>query len=165
MFLRIQIIEEKIIIGKKIMTTLAANNMATVFGSFMPSVKNILHRPNSEIISMQVYSPLLDWNTFTENTLFEKWAACEVYNVESTYTDLEYFTIPSGLYAVFLHKGDSKNAAQTFQYIFSEWLHSSEYNLDNRPHFEILGDKYIRENENSEEEVWIPVIKKQDNYS
>ncbi len=64
---------------------------------------------------------------------------------------------PSGLYAVFIHKGDASTAPKTFEYIFGTWLPNSEYLLDNRPHFEILGEKYKNEDPNSEEEVWIPI--------
>ena len=50
-----------------------------------------------------------------------------------------------------------------FQYIFTNWLPNSEYELDNRPHFEILGDKYINGSADSEEEIWIPVKYKKEN--
>jgi len=34
---------------------------------------------------------------------------------------------------------------------------SSDYELDNRPQFEILGQKYKNNDPSSEEEIWIPV--------
>jgi AraC family transcriptional regulator len=34
---------------------------------------------------------------------------------------------------------------------------NSKYLLDNRPHFETLGEKYKNEDPSSEEEVWIPI--------
>jgi AraC family transcriptional regulator len=46
-----------------------------------------------------------------------------------------------------------------FTYIFTRWLPASGYQLDNRPHFEILGDKYKNNDPESEEEIWIPVRK------
>jgi len=36
-------------------------------------------------------------------------------------------------------------------------LPNSDYELDNRPHFEILGKKYKNNSADSEEEIWIPV--------
>lgn len=71
------------------------------------------------------------------------------------------FILRGGLYAVFIHKGDASKAAQTFQYIFGTWLPNSAYVLDDRPHFEILGEKYKRDSPDSEEEVWIPIKKKE----
>jgi AraC family transcriptional regulator len=70
---------------------------------------------------------------------------------------METFVLPSGLYAVFLHRGDTKEFTNAFQYILQKWLPSSEYDLDNRPHFEVLGDKYKNNDPNSEEEIWIPI--------
>ncbi|MDP5096829.1 MAG: GyrI-like domain-containing protein [Flavobacterium sp.] len=37
---------------------------------------------------------------------------------------------------------------------------NSEYQLDNRPHFEILGAKYKNNAPDSEEEIWIPIKRK-----
>jgi AraC family transcriptional regulator len=42
-------------------------------------------------------------------------------------------------------------------YIFNTWLPKSGYQLDRRPHFEILGEKYKNNNPDSEEEIWIPI--------
>jgi AraC family transcriptional regulator len=44
-----------------------------------------------------------------------------------------------------------------FQYIYSTWLPASGYALDNRPHFELLGEKYKQGSPHSEEEIWIPI--------
>jgi PhnB protein len=58
---------------------------------------------------------------------------------------------------VFLYHGAADDAANTFGYILGEWIRDSDYDLDNRPHFEILGEKYKNESPDSEEELWIPV--------
>jgi AraC family transcriptional regulator len=55
--------------------------------------------------------------------------------------EMEKFVLPGGLYAVFYHKGIYTDT-DIFQYIFGTWLTASEYELDKRPHFEILGCKY-----------------------
>lgn len=74
---------------------------------------------------------------------------------------METVEIQEGLYAVFKYKGDQSGIASFFNSIYTEWLPSSNYQLDNRPQFEILGDKYKNGNPNSEEEIWIPVKQKQ----
>ncbi|MEP7234441.1 MAG: GyrI-like domain-containing protein, partial [Ignavibacteriota bacterium] len=45
----------------------------------------------------------------------------------------------------------------TFQYILRTWVPNSNYELDDRPHFEILGEKYKKDDPSSEEEIWIPI--------
>ncbi len=47
-----------------------------------------------------------------------------------------------------------------FQYIFGSWITKSEYILDDRPHFKILGDKDKNADPDSEEEIWIPIKKR-----
>ena len=47
--------------------------------------------------------------------------------------------------------------SKTFQYIFGTWMPDSGYKWDNRPQFEILGEKYKNNDPSSEEEIWIPI--------
>ncbi len=70
---------------------------------------------------------------------------------------METYILQGGLYAVFIHKGVAKTADVTFQYIFTDWLPGSYYLIDNRRHFEILGEKYKNGDPASEEEIWIPI--------
>jgi AraC family transcriptional regulator len=74
---------------------------------------------------------------------------------------MESFTLTGGLYAVFIHKGAASTGPKTFRYIFETRLPNSKYSIDNRPHFEILGEKYKNEDPDSEEEVWIPIKPKE----
>ena len=69
---------------------------------------------------------------------------------------MEAFILTGGLYAVFDYKGLNTDHS-IYQYIFGTWLPNSDYVLDNRPHFEILGDKYKNNDPTSEEEIWIPI--------
>jgi len=70
---------------------------------------------------------------------------------------MKTITSPEGLYAVFVHKGAASEGPKTYQYIFTTWLPASDYQLDNRPHFAIMGEKYKGEDPGSEEELWIPI--------
>jgi AraC family transcriptional regulator len=70
---------------------------------------------------------------------------------------MKAFELPAGLYAVFLHRGPASEGQRTFQYIMGTWLPASGYELDSRPHFELLGEKYKNDLPDSEEEIWIPI--------
>jgi AraC family transcriptional regulator len=113
----------------------------------------------TELYSLQCY-PGSYFKMFNPATKFEKWALIEVSGFDAVPEETESFKLPEGLYAVFQYKGATKAAAPIFQYIFETWLPNSAYQLDHRPHFEILGDKYKNEDLNSEEEIWIPVKSK-----
>ncbi len=135
--------------------SLANNKTAELWKSFAPRCKEISNNISNDLISMQVYEPSYFAN-FNPTNEFVKWATVEVTNFDSVPADMETFILPGGRYAVFEYKGSS-NDPSIFQYIFGTWLPSSEYVLDNRPHFEVLGDKYKNNDPTSEEEIWIPV--------
>jgi AraC family transcriptional regulator len=94
---------------------------------------------------------------FKPNNQFERWATVEVSDFNNVPEEMETFLLPAGLYAVFLHIGDAKTFVNNFKYIMEIWLPNSEYVLDNRPHFEVLGEKYKNNDPHSEEEIWIPI--------
>jgi AraC family transcriptional regulator len=153
---RIETITEKKLVGKRMKMSFADNKTGKLWRSFMPRLKEIQNKIGTELYSMQIYTPSFFMN-FNPKTDFEKWATIEVTDFDTVPDEMETFTLKDGLYAVFLYKGAASAAAKTFQYILETWLPESEYTLDNRPHFEILGKKYKHEDPGSEEEIWIPV--------
>ena len=136
--------------------SLSDNKTLELWQSFMPRRKEIENSIGTELYSMQSYDPLY-FDRFNPNASFEKWATIEVSDFDGIPKEMEAITLTAGLYAVFLYKGGASGASQIFQYIFENWLPNSEYHLDHRPHFEILGEKYKPNDENSEEEIWIPI--------
>jgi len=117
--------------------------------------KDITNKLTNDLISMQVYKPT-HFADFKPGNVFEKWATVEVTNFDNVPSDMEPFTLTGGLYAVFEYKGLSSDNS-IFQFIFGKWLPNSGYDLDDRPHFEVLGDKYKNDDPTSEEEIWIPI--------
>jgi len=107
---------------------------------------------------MQVYNDNYFQN-FNPKNEFVKWATVEVQDFNNIPNDLMPFTLKEGLYAVFSYKGLSSDNS-IFQHIFNKLLPNSIYVIDNRPHFELLGEKYKNNDPNSEEEIWTPVKEK-----
>lgn len=157
----IKVISDKKLIGKPLKMTIANNLTFELWRGFMPRLKEIKNRATTDLISMQVYNPQLHFSSFNEHTLFTKWAAAEVSSFDYVPDDMETFLLKGGKYAVFLYKGAASQAAATFNYIYNIWLPASQYELDNRPHFEVLGDKYKNNYPDSEEEIWIPIKMKE----
>jgi len=157
MFLRTENIPSKKLIGQRIKMSLAENRTFELWKNFMPKRNEIKNKVSTELISMQIHDPSLDFKNFNLNTIHEKWAAAEVSDFNEIPEGMETHVLKGGLYAVFLHKGAASEGHKTFQYIFGTWLPNSEYELDKREHFEILGDKYKNNDPNSEEEIWIPI--------
>ena len=74
---------------------------------------------------------------------------------------IQPFHLEGGLYAVFRYIGMPQDFAPIFRYIFSEWLPQYGYDVDSRPHFELLGAKYNNGDPNSEEDIYIPIRPKE----
>ena len=153
---RIETLAEKKLIGKRMIMSFSNNKTFELWRSFMPRRKEIQNNIGAEFYSVQIYKPLF-FDNFNPTTEFEKWATIEVSDFDTVPDEMETLTLTGGLYAVFLYHGIASSAAKTFQYILGTWLQNSGYILDDRPHFEILGDKFKNEDPNSEEEIWIPI--------
>ena len=151
-------LKEKKLVGKHMTMNLIDNKTAELWKNFMPLRKDIKQVNGIELYSLQVYEATY-FKKFNPANPFEKWAAVEVTSFDAIPEGMEPFNLESGLYAVFLHQGSSTDTS-TYQYIFGNWLPGSEYELDHRPHFEVLGEKYKNNDPDSEEEIWIPIKKK-----
>ena len=158
---RIEILAEKKLVGKRTKMTFSNDRTFELWKSFMPQRKEIKNKSTTDLFSMQVYNESFDFKNFNQETEFEKWAAVEVSDLDTIPDKMEFYILTGGLYAVFIHKDAAGTGPKTFQYIFETWLPGSDYVLDNRPHFEILGEKYKNEDPDSEEEIWIPVKPKE----
>lgn len=151
-------IEKKQLIGARIRCSLKQEKTGSLWQHFMPKRNQIKNRINKDYISgVKFYEPL-DLSTFDEETEFEKWAAVEVSHPEDIPEGLEALEIEGGKYAVFIHKGLSKDFQKTKEEILRVWLPDSGYTLDDRVHFDVMGEKYYGPSDaNSEEEIWIPI--------
>lgn len=155
---RLEVVKEKKLVGKRMKMSLAEDKTFELWRSFMPERMKIQNRVSNEFISMAIYNEPLQLRPPVQQ--FEKWAAIEVSDFNKVPEGMETFTLPSGLYAIFDYKGLNTDD-RIFIYIFTQWLPASNYELDDRPHFEVLGEKYKNNDPDSEEEIWIPVRLKQ----
>ncbi|MCL6267364.1 GyrI-like domain-containing protein [Flagellimonas myxillae] len=145
----------KKLVGMHLTMSLANNRTFELWSKFKKKADQIKDRVSSDFISMQLYDTAY-FASFNPAAIFEKWATVEVANHDNIPAEMYPFVLPKGLYAVFYYKGSSTDNS-IFQHIFTEWLPNSGYQLDNRPHFEVLGSRYKNNDPNSEEEIWIPI--------
>lgn len=153
---RIERYPKKLLVGQHQPMTFANHNTQQLWQSFIPKVKELKNRIGTDLFSLEIY-PIGYFDSFNPQVLFEKWAAVEISEPPSTITGLDLLTIPAGDYAVFIHKGPVAEGPKTYQYIFEIWLPSSTYQIDDRPHFAVMGEKYKPNANESEEEIWIPI--------
>jgi AraC family transcriptional regulator len=156
----IKVIEAKKLVGISESMNLIENKTAMLWQNFMPKRHLIKNINGNHFISMQIYDNEY-FAKFNPDNKFTKWACTEVTDFETIPFGMQTIILPAGKYAIFKYKGLATQAAPFFEYIFTQWLPNSNYELDNRPHFEVLGEKYHPNNPQSEEEVWIPIEDKQ----
>ena len=158
---RILEIKEKLIVGHCITTSLAENATFSLWSKFRAQQSAIKNKLNTDLYSVEVFSSDLKFNQFNPNTKFEKWAAVEVIDLDNVPEGMQTLTIKAGFYAIFIHHGPASAFPRTAQFIHGQWMPQSEYQLDDRPHFEIMAKDYKGPNHpEAEEEIWIPIKNK-----
>jgi AraC family transcriptional regulator len=150
---RVEFVSEKKLIGNKLKMSFVADKTFQLWSGFMPRHKEIKNRLGTHKFSLQNYSENFQLDP---SASFVKWATVEVLDFEAIPEGMETYTIKEGMFAVFNYNGPSKNALPIFEYIFKTWLPNSLYELDNREHFEILGENY-NPHGNADEEIYIPI--------
>ena len=130
----ITITEKKIIGMKSEICHNEYGKIVDLWKCFMPNKKNI-KTINNELIAMQVYADFMNIDD-----AYDIWACAEVTDFENIPDAMETFVISKGKYAVFHQKG--VDASGLYQRIMTQWLPNSEYEIDARPHFQVMGEKY-----------------------
>lgn len=148
-------LKETKLIGMAMEMSLTNNRTGELWKDFRGRDREIQNRVSADFISLQQYSPNYFQNIHPNNS-FVKWACVAVSDFEFVPVGMRTLVLSSGQYAVFHYQGSSADSS-IFQYIYGEWLPNSDYTLDDRPHFEVLGPDYKNNDPSSREEIWIPI--------
>ena len=126
------------------------HKIIALWKQFMPNKFKVTNTLNEELIALQNYKD------FSNTKLaFDIWACAEVSDLNYIPQGLSGLTISAGEYAIFVLKG--MDVAALYRQILSEWLTNSGYEVDSRPHFQVMGKKYINNSDKSEEDVYLPI--------
>jgi AraC family transcriptional regulator len=138
--------------------SLAEDTTAVLWSRFMPRRHEIQNKKGTAFYSVEVYPDLSFFSVFDPGRTFEKWAAIAVDSFSDPLPEgMEKLVIDQGLYAVFTYRGLPSEARGFYRYIYGEWIPGSDYQVDDRPHFGLMGAGYKGEDPNSEEEIWVPL--------
>lgn len=149
---RIEIIDPKKLVGFSITTSFQEDKTPTVWRKLMMRRNEITSRISDHLFSLQIYP-----ENFTPDQSFTKYALAEVSDFENVPNDFETFKLESEKYLVFTYKGKAENGPELFGYIFQTFIPENNFEVDDRPHFEIFGEDYNPSDENAQEEIWIPI--------
>lgn len=156
-FSRISLQSDKLLVGIAAKMSVASDATPSLWQRFMSRKKEIQNTVSEVLYSVQSFSESDGFASFTPETVFEKWAAVEVANRDCVPDEMQLFVLRAGHYAVFDHFGPPSEFPKTLNFIFSQWLPKSEWQLDDREHFEMLLPDWRADDPNAREEVWIPV--------
>lgn len=145
--------------GVHLQISIAENHTGLLWQQVMPFVKRNFGGRHVDLYSVELY-PSNYFMQFDQFLSFEKWAAMTYDVVETIPEGWEVLEIPAGLYVVFTYRGDLESAPTFYGKIFGEWIPQSVYDVDHRPHFALMGEKYIHDHPDSEEEIWVPILAK-----
>ncbi|MEL6987076.1 MAG: GyrI-like domain-containing protein [Bacteroidota bacterium] len=141
----------KVLIGMYDEMSVNEDNTRTLFQTFMPR-RNEVNRISEFVFDLRTYTSDY-FLRFDPSKTFRKYALVEVEDGERCPEDMTVYYFVGGKYAVFYHKGNDN----PFPYIYGEWLPASGFVIDERPHFEILSEKYRPGDPESEQEIYIPI--------
>lgn len=156
---RIETISEKKLIGHVIDMSLTNNKTFELFSGFMPLRNQVTNSISSDIYEVMIYEHM-HFKNFDINKSFQKWATAEVSDFKNVPEGMSTLIIEKGLYAIFKFKGLPVQFGVLMNYVLTKWLPQSKYQLDTRPHFNVLGDAYKTNDPESEEDVYIPIKEK-----
>ncbi|MCA0132761.1 GyrI-like domain-containing protein [Winogradskyella alexanderae] len=151
---KIETVDKKYVIGmQSSMHHGEMQQIIALWKQFMPNKYKIDNNVGQELIALQYYANFND-----TRQPYDIMACTEVTDLKNIPDGLVGFTIPKGEYAVFVLKGT--DAGGLYRKILSEWLPTSGCVIDDRPHFQVMGKKYINGSEKSEEDFYIPIKSK-----
>ncbi|QKG56060.1 GyrI-like domain-containing protein [Hymenobacter sp. BRD128] len=153
---RFETLPETPLAGQRQRLSLLADTTAALWQSFGQRLRARPFARSAERYSVQRYDATY-FRPFRPEALFEKWAAVAVARAADVPADLELLVLPAGHYAVFDYQGPASGGPAVFRHLLLEWLPASGYELDDRPHFEVLSAHYRPDDPTAEEQIWLPV--------
>lgn len=123
------------------------------FSPFMSQIPNRVDK--SQCFGVELYT-----DSFMKSKQWHYMTAVEVSSVETIPIWGVAKTLPPNLYAVFTHKGTIKTITQTFDYIYSQWLSNSGYEIAAPYDFEFYDHRFKNGQEDSELDIYLPVRQK-----
>lgn len=156
-----KMIDEKKVIGMgtKFISTLSPDNnnqtvIPALWGKYVPRGQEINSRISDADLGV-CFDPGKDKSHPDECFYI---AGTEVKNTDQIPEGMMTMTVPAGRYAIFTHKGAIDKLRMTMKYIYGSWLPKSGEKLRDAPDLEIYDQRFKPDSENSELDIYIPVV-------
>jgi AraC family transcriptional regulator len=157
---RIVEVADRQLVGMKTNTKLMDNQIPKLWQTFMPRRFEVKNALKTGFFAVHEHAEGTNFQNFTPATEYTSWASIEVSQQADLPEGMEARSLSGGTYAIFIHKGPAANFKTTMDFIYRQWLPTSDYELDQRDQFELMAEDYLGpQHPEAEEEVWIPIRK------
>ena len=146
--------EELKVVGIKIRTTVDNSKIPQLWNYFVPRIDELSEVAVPEC-SLGIC--LYEGEEFVDGEEFSYLAAVVVKNDSMIPEGMEYYVIPKTKVAVFTHTGSTDNLAETYNYIFEEWLPQSGYQVAEADDLEWYDNRFTYGSEDSQMDIHIPI--------
>ncbi len=143
-------------IGMQLSTRTDENKIPLLWDSFiirMPELDDVAVPDCS--LGICIHDSIKEYDEFTA---FDYLAAKVVKNLDVIPQDMIAYEIPATLVAVFTHQGSLDSLAETYEYIYDEWLPQSGYSLADGDELEWYDARFVYDSEDSQMDIHIPIV-------
>jgi AraC family transcriptional regulator len=145
------------LIGLSTTLTLHTFNPSVVWREFRQQFREMEDGYDGHLYNVKVLPPSCSLSELTPAKEFTLWAAREFNPPHAYPANWKTLLIPKGEYAVFNYKGNAANFASFYRNLILHEIPFAGLECDARPAFERFLPGYDPTDDQSEEEVWIPV--------
>lgn len=152
----IRTLEPFSVVGLHRTMSMARHAIPELWRDFRSRAAEVGGRSSDDWISLRIYDGLEGRPPRMESP-FEQWAAVPVETHATPPDGMARHRLEGGPYAVFTYRGAARDFGPVIEWFHGSWLPASEWEVDDRAHFEILPSDYAPTDPGATEEVWIPV--------
>lgn len=147
----IVILKEQKLYGLALDMSLVQNTTHQLFQDLM-TIRSQKELHPIPVFDIKIY-PDNYFEAFNPNQIFTKWVAIDLTSTADQ-EQLHPIHLPAGKYAKFSNPYEFGNP-QIYQDILQKWLPNSNFQLDNRPHFDVFLPQ--KDRAHIKEEIYIPI--------
>ncbi len=155
MDVKIMEIDAMKVIGMEVVTTQKNNSIPQLWDKFNQRCREIQNIATDNVCIG--VCPHVNMKDFDENSEFTYIAGMIVRNFDHVPKGMVTMEIPAQKYAVATHKGTLDTLMDTYNYLYTDWLKNSEYELSPSAEIEWYDHRFKFGCEDSELDLYIPI--------
>jgi AraC family transcriptional regulator len=142
------------VVGMKISTTIEENKIPQLWNEFIPRIAEL---KEVAVPDCSLGICLYEGKDFEAGAPFSYLAAVVVKDDSVVPEGMIFYEIPATKVAVFTHTGSVENLAETYEYIYEEWLPESGYEIAEADELEWYDTRFKYDDPESQMDIHVPL--------